>query len=74
MGSLCMVCSMGSPLSREIETARDELRALLTPWLNTSLARASCLGLSGFKELELQLTVSHWITGSSRFEGTAEGL
>lgn len=70
MGSLCMVCSMESLFSREMEAARDELRALF----NTSLARASCPALSGFKEPELQLAVSHWITGSFRFEGTAGGL
>ena len=30
MASLCMVCSMGSPFCREMEAARDELRAVLT--------------------------------------------
>lgn len=74
MGSLYTVCSMGSPFSREMEAARDKLRALFTPRLSTSLARASCPALSGFKEPELQLAVSHWITGSSRFEGTGGGM
>lgn len=51
--SLGMVCSMGSPFSREMEVVRDELRALFTPWLNKNLARASCPTLSGFNEPEL---------------------
>lgn len=73
---LCMdtLRSTGSPFSREMEAARDKIRAVLTPWLNTSLARTSCPAFSGFKEPELQLVASHWITESFRFEGVTGGL
>lgn len=48
MGSLCTVCGMKLPCSRETKAARDKLRTVFTLWLNRSLAGALCPALSGF--------------------------
>lgn len=61
MGSLCTVCSMKLPCSRETEAARDKLRTVFTLWLNTSLAGAPCLVDS---EPELQLAEIQWVAES----------